>query len=100
MQDFIKRRLPMHMIERIARVCYRHAYPEVREDDLNFDGLPEPRHELYMTMARAAIDAMREPSEKMVLTAYEHAPLGDHDPESAWKTMIDVALQESKETEG
>ncbi|NTF54437.1 hypothetical protein G6L12_05950 [Agrobacterium rhizogenes] len=81
----------MHMIERVARACYRNAYPDVREDELNFDGLPQPRHELYINMARAAIESMREPTGAMKSATY----LLGWEADEIWEGMIDAALKES-----
>ena len=45
--------------------------------------------DLTRTMARVAIEAMREPTKAMILAHH----LMRHDPEMAWQSMIDEALK-------
>lgn len=52
-------------------------------------GLPFSKHQ---TLARAAIAAMREPSEAMVREGFCTSP--DDDAVVVWRTMIDAALKE------
>ncbi len=54
-----------------------------------------------MNMAKATIEAMREPTKEMIDAAQQTAirfrlPTGD----DYWRAMIDAALQEGKETVG
>ena len=47
-------------------------------------------------MARAAIEAMREPTEHMILSGYKDEMCQGHDTENAWRHMIDAALTGGK----
>lgn len=48
----------------------------------------------YVSEARAAIAAMREPTEKMLLAAEHAEELGDAPAYKHWRAMIDAALEE------
>jgi len=68
------------MIERVAKAIYEAM-------DLS-DGLDGTAAKTY---ARAAIEAMREPTEAMLNASY----LTSWDADEVWKDMIDAALQET-----
>lgn len=76
------------MIERVARAIGEKFAPAVNMN------VPYAKVMLDMA-ARAAIEAMREPTDKMynaaayILTAQS----GVYDPEVVWKDMIDEALK-------
>ena len=58
----------------------------------------DPRGGSFSRAARAAIEAMREPTEVMVSAAEDH-DFPDHlggkaDPATHWRSMIDAALNE------
>lgn len=82
------------MVERVAVViasALEHAYQE-RE---------EPTFDDHVKAARAAIEAMREPTEAMVASIYGPLRLsaGEHwmneaEAEAAWRSMIDAALRD------
>lgn len=44
-------------------------------------------------LARAAIEAMREPTEAMILEAYSDDAIGCGDAKAVWQHMIDEALK-------
>jgi hypothetical protein len=67
------------MIERVARA-------------LRIVGVFDPR--VGEHFARVAIEAMREPTPKMVEAAVHHKYMSDI--EERWKVMIDAALAEEK----
>jgi hypothetical protein len=67
------------MVERVAEAL-REAYRE-----------PETRP--YIEMARAAIAAMREPTEEMVLAGNEKASYDYGAARESWSAMIDEALK-------
>lgn len=78
------------MIERVAK----HIY-----DGRNGRGckpwghLPRAHQEPYLVDARAAIEAMREPTEAMEEAALDVRPLMMPDtPRELWEAMIDAAL--------
>lgn len=87
------------MIERVARaMCL-----EGSADETVFLGVYMKRWEAKKDEARAAIEAMREPTESMVSAAENGDDPGSSiygDPfvamphDEAWKTMIDAALKE------
>lgn len=78
------------MEERIARAIWDAQYPEgtswgdwaehTRRNPESFDGRDTSRQ-----LARAAIEAMREPTEDMLLAG--------NVPEHVWHAMIDEALK-------
>lgn len=111
----------MHMIERVARALCTKAG---EDPDLETPYHPKVTHlwQHYRQSARAAIEAMREPSEAMLIAGMEgalktnaqyledirhnshswsavHVALGNSKTASAiFDGMIDAALQEGKET--
>lgn len=50
--------------------------------------------QLYMPAARHFVEAMREPTPQMVNAAWDNAPIGQFDPDAAWRHMIDAILSE------
>lgn len=88
------------MIERVARAIRRKYNIEI------FDRDEEDGWEYSLDQARAAIEAMREPTENMLdygacyedpQNEYKHNPLYDEGDLSrdVYKAMIDAALKES-----
>lgn len=69
------------MIERVARAIYDASEPSCE--------WAEAIHDIYYIVARAAIIAMREPTDEML---DEVSQL--HSPTATWKRMIDAALKE------
>jgi hypothetical protein len=72
------------MIERVAAAILAKRY---ENDGGRFATHPE--HDL--ALARAAIEAMREPTEAMVRHAY--AAMEDDTPPESYRNMIDAALR-------
>lgn len=77
------------MVEKVARALRKFA----AEMEVSSNGEKSPdvmvhSHEL----ARAAIEAMREPTEAVMAAINEHA--GSIAPEYAWRDGIDAALSE------
>lgn len=92
----------MEMVEKVARAIAAEMGTDwggpLGESDLSF----LPYKARYMSMARAAIEAMREPTEAMKEAGFQAGHLGDGeweyaDPESAYTAMIDAALSPSGE---
>ena len=77
------------MIERVARAI-------VGVTDQEWEDENEAWREFYRAIARAAIAAMREPSETMVDAAWAswEDPEGSKGFVGAWQAMIDIALDE------
>lgn len=82
----------MTMIERVARAL-------AASDGAKFHVNPD----VYLTLARAAIEAMREPTEHMLDYGACHEDQ-DHDifdeghiSREVWQAMIDAALAEKEE---
>lgn len=73
------------MIERIARAMLADEINN--SPNRNFDTVWEDEKEIWLSNARSAVQAMRNPSDAMV-TAGQSAK----GPISAWTAMIDVAL--------
>jgi hypothetical protein len=84
------------MIERVARAIGRQDFARAAQD--GWDALPEHVKQDHRRFARAAIEAMREPTDAMLGAAYEtagYADGGGREPieaEEAWRAMIGVAL--------
>lgn len=81
----------MNMIEKVARAMFKADFP---------DSEWRPTEDGYMRMARAAIEAMREPTNIMCLAALRFE---DEDgdgkvdwpmAQKTWRAMIDAALNE------
>lgn len=100
----------MTMIERVARAMFAKliadddAYALARGDgpeNITLDGSFDLR-----VLARAAIEAMREPTEAMagapydanvrILTEAGAEPILDDAAREVWQAMIDAALQEDR----
>jgi hypothetical protein len=73
----------MDMVERVAR-----AIAAVNHED-DFDRSDEARR-MFIEDARAAIAAMREPTEEMVKAQWSEPTCGAE----GWRAMIDAALNE------
>lgn len=87
---------PDSMVERVARGLHAAADARMkgrfRVDWV--DCLPEYR-KLMLADARAAIEAMEEPTAAMVEAGQAASPpFGDHKPYEAWQAMISAALSE------
>lgn len=92
-----------NMVERVARAIQATRGP--RE---NRDRAPPATRQLWLSDARAAIEAMREPTTAMIAAADALTVVGaldyhtaidvpaDHD--EAWRAMIDAALAETAGT--
>ena len=89
------------MIERVAKAIYdAHVSRQPRPADwLSWGELiaqgHQGRHRVEDTraLARAAIEAMREPSEAMIDAGYEYKGRGNT-TEAVWRAMVAAALQE------
>ena len=95
------------MVERVAEAIW-----EARVADSSpISGCPSPTawaslpsiiKDVLTSQARAAIAAMREPTEAMVQIGYAASNAHDHMPDdirSAWSAMIDAALADGPVTE-
>lgn len=79
------------MVEQVARaLCKARFLNGWIEDDDGWDSCPERLKLEYLACARAAIDAMRVPTKKMISVGLEYIEEGD--PCDAWQAMIDTAL--------
>lgn len=76
------------MIERVARaICKADGQDPDHEGELTDEGTFQ--WQSYVTDARAAIEAMREPTKAMIAACYP-----DEDAGLIWRDMIDAALKE------
>lgn len=96
------------MIERVARAL-------CAADDLNWEEQADPQtsgsgdnnQAAYLHAARAAIEAMRDPTDAMIAAGIAQANICTDDqtasaacvPEHAWPAMIDAALAVSESTD-
>jgi hypothetical protein len=81
--------IDMNMIERVARaICAAHGYRDP------YIEATWPKYELH---ARAAIEAMHEPTIDMLLKAEvseaKHGPIGCVTADMAYRAMITAALE-------
>lgn len=98
------------MVEKCARAAYEksvHLDPSI--DDPEWDALPEREREYWRHIQRAAIAAMREPTEAMISsgrgrnvdTGYRGsgAFVGDEEVRENWIELIDTILAENQPDE-
>lgn len=78
------------MVERVARAIQATRGP--RE---NWDRVTPATRDLWMADARAAIEAMREPTEAMTDAGWRRIEERDDAAEN-WRMMIDAALKGSE----
>lgn len=83
-------------IEGVAKAIFEHAY-SVFEQPPQWADEPIRTHEIYKNRARAAIEAMREPTEAMC-NAYcrlesEEGVMDGLISKDAWQAMIDEVLK-------
>lgn len=80
------------MIEKVARATYNKFMEGVEDLEPSWDELPEDHQFRLKEAAKAAIEAMREPTEEMIepfkSTASNEYIL------RCWSDMIDAALKE------
>lgn len=86
------------MVERVARAIYETNPDRIRGEPMLWIGLSPMRRQKFCEKARAAIEAMREPTPEMFRAAYaenngkwmdsEYAP-----PNACWRAMINAALR-------
>ena len=89
----------MSMIERVAQAI---AKAELEEGDTTYSwhALTEEIVDCYYVLARAAIEAMREPTNQMVddqggeYVNLERADDQSYQPRLIWQGMVDTALEE------
>lgn len=99
----------MDMVERVARAIAAEngddfaALPDSKADWIaaggsfggRFRDINEPRKSDYLEMARAAIEAMREPNEAMLEAGEKIVDPHDASVERGYAAMIDAALAPS-----
>lgn len=84
----------MTMVERVGRGMARYNWPHASPADI------DEMWDAWEGDARAAIAAMREPTEAMVDTGRDvgpDRPYGAHETRATWSAMIDTALSEGGE---
>ena len=82
----------MTKIEEVARAIYDTAWYQGAYD-IDKHTIDSWQIEEARQQARAAIEAMREPTEDMVLAGYETDDhVQGHDCRAIWRLMIDAAL--------
>lgn len=87
------------MIERLERCLYEYWADHYQglHTKVPFESLSEVERNFGRGMARAAIEAMREPTEAMIRAAYAADQVNANSgglvaPEKAYPAMIDAAL--------
>ena len=94
----------MNMIEKVARAsfaCWRKSMDELGEHldkGHEFEDMTEQEMKFAFAHARAAIEAMREPTEAMLeaVSSFNDIKHIDQDPSYYWPLMIDAALKENE----
>lgn len=84
------------MVERVARRLHAAHYERGRGLAPDWSALTRHEQEMWMFSARAALAAMREPTEGMVAAGWPHTadPCWRDHVADAWRAMIDKALEE------
>jgi hypothetical protein len=82
------------MIERVARAI---ATAELGPKGEMEEYFWEKHRELFLAQARAAIEAMREPTDAMIMATGDVGGPWDTGADADWYKMIDVALKETLE---
>lgn len=77
----------MTMIEKVAKAIY---YSNCGDEQGVFENIDASYKQLFIDEAKAAIEAMREPTEEMI----KHLTVDDQDAIPYYKAMIDAALKE------
>jgi|DEB0MinimDraft_3_1074331.scaffolds.fasta_scaffold40310_2 hypothetical protein len=79
----------MTKLEEVARALYA-----VAGQTGDWDSETEGKRAFYRHCARAAIEAMREPTPYMVMHGYTKQTRDPRTVEKQWEAMIDAALEE------
>ena len=82
------------MVEQVARAIYTE-FPLAHIDDVPFSRLGHLEREVMMLMAKAAIQAMRNPPEIVIRTISAYGVCAG-ETALAWEKAIDAALSEGK----
>lgn len=83
------------MIERVARkMAGQYMIDDGFGEDSRRGAEQGEMWKNFRASARAAIEAMREPTEAMIDAAYEHAL--DENAKGVWQDMIDAALTDKQ----
>lgn len=88
----------MNMIERVARASFKY-WAKRKGMDFKFEDMPSDELEFALGHAKAAIAAMREPSEGMIdaganSAGWHSAEEPTYEAPKCYKAMIDAALKE------
>ena len=93
------------MVERVARALYELLRKDFR-DQAVWERTTEMDREVFRPFARAAIVAMREPTDEMVDAGFHKADTNDRSErayrwvaDDVWHAMIDAALEETDASE-
>jgi len=76
------------MVERVAKAIHQERFG----GKLIWGHYPDSE-KACLEEARAAVEAMREPTESMISKGYDHVDYGGAHIESAWRAMVDEALK-------
>lgn len=85
------------MIERVARAMFEHDQlsDEAKLDEWDDDWIGPQGREQYMSLARAAVAAMREPTDAMVKAGRIYHADKRNSVNRVWKKMIDAELRDA-----
>ncbi|WP_421445450.1 hypothetical protein [Agrobacterium tumefaciens] len=82
------------MIERVARALWSKAKDEPTRRSVGFSFENDPLRLWWIDQARAAIEAMREPTDRMKME-FEGWNCSANDMEAGYQAAIDAALKET-----
>lgn len=84
---------PASMVERVAKALHTAHYARGRGLGPSWGHIDRFEKEMWLFSARAAIEAMREPTIQMLLV--NDIPVGGDclSPKECWRAMIDEALK-------
>lgn len=84
----------MNMIEKVARACHDKAFKMGASIFENYDDVPAPNRMWLNEVAKAAIEAMKEPTEEMCKMISPTADLTREDVLCIYRAMIEAALKQ------
>lgn len=84
----------MGALERMGRALSAEDARTCDAPPPEWTSLTEEKRSLYLDQAQAALAAIREPSESMIVAAQISDAWNAGDPDAIWQIMVDAALAE------
>ena len=83
-----------NMVERVARAICENNHRAIFGTSVSWEGISAETMEHFRSVARAALAAMREPTDAMAYAGSETFGGGHEDETRCYQAMIDAALAE------